>query len=206
MINIVIPMKDPRFSKQRLSPIFDENERFNFALELFKTNLNFLQRNFSQHHILVVTNSEYISKLSANLETTVLIEEKDGLSKAISAAAKWSQKHHFEKQIVIPADIAQLDVNEIETLLAFKIDKPTVLICPSQDNGTNALLTSPPSVIPFCYGPNSAEKHKNEAEKLGVYNKTMTLTKLSIDVDFPNDLQKVINTIEISTLMERIYL
>jgi 2-phospho-L-lactate guanylyltransferase len=204
MINIVIPMKNPTLSKQRLSALLSEKMRHDFALELFKINVTFLNRNFPQFHILVVTNSEYIFELSNNLGVSALIEQKEGLSNAVSAAAIWSEKNDFTEQLVIPADIAQLDVDEVSTLLTLKINEPSVIICPSQDNGTNALLTCPPNIIPFRYGKNSADKHAEVAHHAGIYCRKINLTKLAIDVDFPIDLQQVIHTKEISSLFERI--
>lgn len=204
MINIVIPMKEPLTSKQRLSSIFDQNKRHDFALALFENSLGFFQQHFSDYHLLVVTNSPTIAKVSKRYGASVLIELEDGLSNAISAAAQWSTQHNFSAQLVIPADIAQLDRCEISQLLQYSIVQPCVVVCPSQDNGTNALLTSPPDVIDFCYGRNSADSHQKNAIESKVATHRLHFEKLSIDIDFPVDLQAVITTPHITQILQRI--
>ncbi len=204
MINIVIPMKDPLTSKQRLSSIFDQKERHDFALALFQRTLVFFQKNFTKHHVLVVTNSQKISLLSKRFGASVLLENKTGLSHAINVAAQWSVQQNFTSQLVIPADIAQLDANELKLLLQQDITQPSVIICPSQDNGTNALLTSPPDIIEFCYGRNSAKAHQQQAYDKAVQCRQLLLDKLSVDIDFPVDLQSVITTPQISNILKKI--
>jgi 2-phospho-L-lactate guanylyltransferase len=213
MINIVIPMKEPLTSKQRLSSIFNRSERHDFALELFKNSLAFFSENFPEHHLLVVTNSTKIAALSKTYGAGVLVEINDGLpsdltnglTNAVSAATRWSEQHNFDAQLVIPADIAQLEVSEIQALLNCQPAQRGVVICPSTDNGTNALFTQPPGIIDFCYGRNSADKHQQNAETTGVLCQRLCLDKLSIDVDFPIDLQLVITTPQIINVLRALH-
>ncbi len=208
MINIVIPMKDPSTSKQRLRSIFDQKQRHDLALSLFQQTLDFFNRHFTHYHLLVVTNSEQIAQLSKAQGASVLFEQEVGLNRAIEAAAQWSERFDFSSQLVIPADIAQLDVDEISQLLDSQTrfsqaTTASVIICPSKDKGTNALLTTPPAIIDFCYGVNSAQKHQQKAMTKQLSCLQLYLEKLSIDVDFPEDLTALKNEIYFSQTLVR---
>lgn len=204
MINIVIPMKEPLTSKQRLSPVFNQKKRHDFALELFESSLRFFQKYFAEYHLLVVTNSQTIVRISKFHGVSVLLELDDGLSNAINEAAQWSKQHKFTGQLVIPADIAQLNINEINQLLQHDITQPGVVLCPSQDNGTNALLTCPPDAIDFCYGRNSADAHQKKAAEANIQFTRLYFEKLAIDIDFPVDLKYVMFTPKINQILQRI--
>ncbi|MEE9198477.1 MAG: 2-phospho-L-lactate guanylyltransferase, partial [Dehalococcoidia bacterium] len=59
---------------------------------------------------------------------------------------------------------------------------------PSNDGGTNALLTMPPGVIPSRFGPDSLALHIQEAEARGVPYRVLHLPSLAVDIDSPEDL------------------
>lgn len=204
MINIVMPMKEPLTSKQRLSPVFNQKKRHDFALELFENSIRFFQKNFAEHHLLIVTNSQTIVQISKFHGVSVLLEQDVGLSNAVNEAAQWSKQHDFTGQLVIPADIAQLNINEISQLLQHDTTQSSVVLCPSQDNGTNALLTCPPDVIEFCYGRNSADVHQQKAIAAKVQFTRLYFDKLAIDIDFPVDLESVMFIPKINQILQRI--
>jgi 2-phospho-L-lactate guanylyltransferase (CobY/MobA/RfbA family) len=47
---------------------------------------------------------------------------------------------------------------------------------------------SPPGLIPFRFGPDSARRHEDEARRLGVRPLWLSLPSLRLDVDTPADL------------------
>lgn len=189
--NIVIPMKDPTLSKTRLDPQLSSPQRQALALSMFKTTLEFFNQHFAQHHLLVVTGSEYIANIAWNYGASVLIESQPGLRHALESAARWSVNNDFQSQLVIPADIAQLDRQEIHRLLSVHREVPSVVLCPADDQGTNALLTTPPNVIPFLYGINSSLAHQQAAWERGVNCQLVNLPGLSLDIDTPDDLEQL---------------
>ncbi|MEH6650853.1 MAG: 2-phospho-L-lactate guanylyltransferase [Motiliproteus sp.] len=189
---IVIPMKDPRQSKQRLSGVLNPANRQQLALSMFTHSLEFFQTHFPAYTVLVVTRSERIRAIAKRHQAEVLMETPPGgLNGAASQAAQWSRQQGYESQLLIPADIAVLDEHEIGQLLDQLWDAPWVSICPADDGGTNALMTSPPDVIPFRFGIDSCEEHLAVARKLGVHSVVNEMKNLAFDVDSPDDLEQL---------------
>ncbi|MFC6669889.1 hypothetical protein [Marinobacterium aestuariivivens] len=115
-----------------------------------------------------------------------------GLSVAAQRAAEWSRRHGYEAQLLIPADIARLDESELRRLLDHRSRGPCVLICPASDAGTNALLTTPPDAIPFCFGERSSALHHAAALRRGLHCELLQMEHLRFDVDTPDDLDSLI--------------
>lgn len=204
---IVIPMKAPQCAKRRLSGLLSGAQREAVALALFRQTLTFFSQHFSDTPLLVVTASEQIADMARSLCAEVLLEpvmtdtersrrEEDqeaGLNQAAALAAKWCRDQGFASQLLLPADIAELDVAEIQQLLntdkALPSVVPSVVICPAHDGGTNALLTTPPGVIPFRFGKASSRAHLAEAHQRAIPVQLLTLTRLTRDIDTPEDLR-----------------
>ncbi|WP_052702314.1 2-phospho-L-lactate guanylyltransferase [Marinomonas sp. S3726] len=188
-INLVIPMKAPAESKQRLKSALGRDQRFKLAISLFEQTLAFFHQHFNHLPILVVTSSDLIANLARRYEANVLLEEQsDGLNLALEKATQWSIEQGFASQLILPADIACLKVEEIEKLLHFEMGKQGVAIAVAKDKGTNALLCSPPDAIPFCFGFESSKAHQIEALNKSLDCHLLDLPFLGQDVDLPVDL------------------
>jgi len=178
-------------SKQRLAGILEAHERQSLALHLFDQTLARLGRYFPELSILVVTESPRIKSIALQYGVEVLTEPSESnLNAAVDLAAQWCCQNEFESQLVLPADIADLCPIELATLLHSQRLSPSVLICPASDGGTNALLTSPPDVIAFSFGSNSSRQHVQNAQQHLIPCMTLSMDKLSFDVDTPKDLQR----------------
>ena len=188
--SIAIPMKDPGQSKQRLASVLNPNQRQTLALTLFRQTLRFLNQHFSDYQLLVVTASSRIAAIAESYGAAVVIEkEGTGLNGAATLAAQWSCDHGFDSQLLIPADIPELSEVEIGQLLGQSRKSPSVLVCPASDGGTNALLTTPPNVVPFQFGRESCNAHLMAAKEQRVSCELLQLKKLTFDLDTPDDLK-----------------
>ncbi|WP_299202771.1 2-phospho-L-lactate guanylyltransferase [uncultured Amphritea sp.] len=189
-LSIVIPMKSPERSKSRLAAVLSRSQRKKLTLSLFERNLSFFRQYYPQHNLLVVTESKRIQEISESHGAEVLLEERKlaGLNAAVTMAAEYNAKRGVETQLVIPGDIEAIDFNEIECLLSHRVATPSVVVCPSYDGGTNAIMTTPPNVMPFSFGPDSCQIHLLSAFAEGLESTRLFLENLSYDVDRPEDL------------------
>jgi 2-phospho-L-lactate guanylyltransferase len=65
----------------------------------------------------------------------------------------------------------------------------TAIIVPDRhDIGTNALLCSPPEIIPPCFGRDSFRRHLFAAEQAGIRARVLDIDELALDLDCPADL------------------
>jgi len=197
-INIVVPMKDPAAAKQRLRPALSDEVRSALALEMFENTLAFFSRQFAEYNLLVVTDARSIRDIADRYGCSVLLEpEADGLCNAIDRATAWSLRQGYQAQLVIPADIARLNDDEVGRLIS-SLDNGNslhqgVVIADAKDGGTNALLTCPPDAIPFCYGEGSAAAHQQQANTRGIACQRLRLKDLSQDIDLPDDMRHLDN-------------
>lgn len=187
---IVIPVKDFGAAKTRLHPVLGPQRRSALARELCERTLAFFRRHFPQHPLLVVTASGAIAALARTRGAQVLPELRAaGLSAAARLAAAWARRQGFASMLLVPADIVNLDVREFRRLLAQPRTDTSVLICPASDGGTNALLTTPPDVLPFCFGEGSSLAHRDRAAELGLSWRMLQFEHLRFDLDTPADLE-----------------
>ena len=122
-------------------------------------------------------------------------QHSGGLNAALEAARR--RFPEARELVVLPADLPLALPQEIRQLAEAAATDPVLVLVPSADGGTNALALSPPGLIPFRFGPDSARRHEDEARRLGVRPLRLSLPSLGLDVDTPADLDLV------ATLRER---
>ncbi|MDC0612125.1 2-phospho-L-lactate guanylyltransferase [Vibrio sp.] len=187
-INIVIPMKGLSYSKQRLQHVLTTSQRETLSLTLFQTTVRFFRDEYPEHNVLVVTECSSIANLARKMAADILyIPNNKGLNTALQAATRWSKKHNFIYQLIIPADISKLDKTELDIVIKSGYQHSVTMVT-AKDLGTNALMSSPPDAIPFKFGQQSSIHHAHQAHKSGLSLDIMTMKSLSQDIDNERDL------------------
>ena len=89
--------------------------------------------------------------------------------------------------LVLPADLPTLSAADVTQLI--ESHTGGISLCPAaRDGGTNALLLSPPTAIPFLYGPDSAKRHLQAARTMGMAARHTELAGFARDIDTPDDV------------------
>lgn len=191
---VVIPVRDFADAKSRLEPLLGASRRATLARWLCERTLTFFRDRMPEQDVLVVTACDTIAQLARSYGAAVLREDcSSGMSAAAQLAADWSCAQGYDSQLLIPADIAQLDETELRTLINHPRPVPSVLISPAHDRGTNALLTTPPNILPFQFGLNSSDQHWHAAHRRGITCSLIHLPKLRFDIDTPADLASLVS-------------
>jgi 2-phospho-L-lactate guanylyltransferase len=107
---------------------------------------------------------------------------------AAAQAAEAAREGGAAGLLMLPGDLPLLTTAEVETLLEMSSDVPVTLVPSRSGEGTNALLTRPPGVIPYRYGRSSYRRHVEEADALGLATVTLSLEGVAADNDEPADL------------------
>src|SRR5207237_8753478 len=91
--------------------------------------------------------------------------------------------------LTVPGDVRLVTTDEIGLLLAAHRPVPAFTIAPSHDEqGSNAVLVSPPEAVPLRFGENSFFPHLAAAEACGISPTVLHLPGLALDIDNPVDL------------------
>jgi 2-phospho-L-lactate guanylyltransferase len=195
-LNVVIPVKNPDGAKQRLGGLLSPDQRTGLALLLFERVLRTFSCFSDALDMLVVTDSQHVAQLAERYGAQVLIEEQaEGETTAVNRASAWSIEHGYASQLVVPGDMASLDPDEIRRLLEHPREHPSVILCPATgDDGTNALLCTPPDVIPYRFGKASFPEYNQRAEERGVPCHVLRLPSFALDLDTPDDIRAFLDT------------
>ena len=193
-LNIVLPIKDPRGAKERLSPLLTPEQRLELAHYLIDQTFSFFNGFLDRAHVLVITDSAKIAQRAEASGFTALKEEQaEGETAAVERATEWSVAHGFRSQVVIPGDMARIDADELIQLLHTPRPDPSVILVPAVgDDGTNAILTTPPNVIPFRFGNSSFPDYCERAAQQNVPCEIVRLPSFVLDLDTPDDLKAAV--------------
>ncbi len=195
MTNIVIPVKNPSSAKQRLGFLLSPNQRRTLALTLLDTVLSAVLPCRPKCNVLLVTDSDEIRTKGESSGVAVILEETSaGETAAVERATRWSRERRFNRQIVIPGDLPCVLAEDVDRLLSVRIDLPSVVLCPATgDDGTNAIMTTPPDVLTFRFGRKSFPEYLDQSRRIGVACEVLRLPRLVLDLDTPDDLKTFLN-------------
>ena len=122
-----------------------------------------------------------------------------GLNADVTRAVNTLQGMGAKRITVIHADLPLATAQEIDRVCGVKQNSRTTdtplaaVISPSADHqGTNVLSFDAVHPIPFRYGPNSFNLHREIAQETGAELVTIESETLSIDIDEPSDLEQLL--------------
>ena len=118
-------------------------------------------------------------------------EEKHSLNEALEQGRRRALLCHADAILILPADLPLLTTADIVQLYNLGKAHPGMVIAPSHDGGTNALLLHPPPTMPFGFGQNSFVRHCALAKAAGLPYRIFESASLSFDLDWPKDLAQL---------------
>jgi 2-phospho-L-lactate guanylyltransferase len=119
------------------------------------------------------------------------------LNTALTRATIVARTYATRGVLILPADLPLITPEDIQTLLRRAVDPPVVVISPDRRRqGTNALLVCPAGVIEYEFGPGSFQCHCARARQAGARLEICELPSLALDMDLPEDLELVSETLE----------
>jgi len=190
-IFLAIPVKRLSASKSRLSPILSLKERQELVRRMLVDVLDAVAQSNMITRTLVVSPDKTILKGIHDPRVEIVKEEgAGGLNMALKSAVNYSMAHEADSLLILPADIPLIQENNVRLIIRSRLDRGLV-ITPSRDNlGTNALMLTPPDLIPTAFGPNSFYSHLNLAGIRGIPAKTLRIESISLDIDTVKDIKE----------------
>lgn len=186
----VVPIKDTTGSKQRLASIMPPGLRRELALAMLRDVLSCLVEVSGLAGIAIVTIDRDARMIAEEHGAHVLeADATSGHTAAITGAARHFLAQGASGMLAIPGDIPLVTPAEITAILDAHGKAPAFTIAPAWDErGSNAVLCSPPGLVPLQFGNDSFLPHLAKAEALGFRASVLRLPGIALDIDTPRDL------------------
>jgi len=185
----VVPIKALDQAKSRLAPVMGPADRRALVLEMLRHTLSVLRSSDGLRGIVVIGPDPEVGEVALAYGVEFLPESGGGgLNGALVQAAASLPARQGQGMLVIPGDLPHLRLSSIRELVRLAVPCGVVIAPDLREFGTNALLLTPPDLIPFCFGLNSFRRHIAAAEAAGVTPIVVRSLDLAMDVDVPEDL------------------
>lgn len=186
----LVPVRSIAGAKKRLASCLDRSRREALALAMLEDMLAALSLASRLDRIVVVSSdAELLAHARRCGAETIEEGPPRGLNAAVAMAAAQLESQGAERLLTIPGDVPLLDPDEIDVLLETDPRRYPVVLAPSASvTGTNGLLTSPPTVVDFCFEGASLDAYRRQCRSKKIEMFVLCLESFATDVDTPADL------------------
>ena len=184
---LLAPVKPFDESKSRLAAILSRAERSELTRALLERMLQVARDCGRFAGLLVVSRDDAVLALAAASGALAVRERCADLNAALRQACEQARIEGADAALILPADLPYLTAGDIDLMLAAAQPTVDVVLAPSQDGGTNALLLRLPLRLPLCFGPDSFRRHQQAAAAAGLAVAVCTSPTLAFDLDRPED-------------------
>ncbi|MFT5224041.1 MAG: 2-phospho-L-lactate guanylyltransferase [Glaciecola sp.] len=181
---VVVPL---RAGKTRLADVLDTEDRARLRAAML-TDVIAALRGADCEQIVVACGDQESATIAHDLDLQVQLDPPDvaDLNAAIASACAGTPSG--QALMVVTADLPSLTAADVRLVLD---SRGEVVIAPTADGGTGALLRRPLAAMDTRYGPGSAALHTALARDCGLVATIMDLPGFRLDVDTEADLAEV---------------
>jgi 2-phospho-L-lactate guanylyltransferase len=185
-----VPVKEFAGAKQRLSLLLTPEQRQALAAAMLEDVLAALAE-APLSGIMVNTVDPLATELARRYGARVVTADaRVGHTGAVAAMARILAEEGREAMLTVPGDIPRVTAVEIMAVLEARRPAPSFTIVPAHDErGSNAVLCSPPLVVPLRFGDDSFQPHLAAAREHGIEPTIVRLPGIALDIDQPDDVQ-----------------
>ena len=191
---LLLPVKDLRNAKKRLTGVLTPEERFALAGAMLADTMRAVRGVRCAEKVFIVTNYEPAMQLAEENRWEILREEQQiSESHSVDTASKLCEEKGVTGLLRLPLDLPLIHSSDIDELLTVECPSPALVIVPSRDGtGTNVMLRTPPTLFPSHFGNGSFAKHLAEAESVHAQVIVRRNPRLEMDVDDEADLRALV--------------
>ncbi len=181
---ILIPIRSFSDAKSRLSAILDASKRTNLMLDCARKVIAAC----GDLPKLVLTSDPFVQSFAQNHGCHLIEDKGGGLNPAIQHAYNLLVAYGIEH-----VTIAHADLPLAQDLTKLRVKDQSTIVPDRRHDGTNVISLPATCDFHFLYGPNSFERHLQEAKRLGLEINLVEDPTLTIDIDTPDDLMELLN-------------
>ena len=190
---ILVPVKNLSVAKQRLAAVLDQPARTELARAMLHDVVATLAAWPRRPACALVTSDPFAIELAQQYDFEIIPDPANpGETGAIEMATSICVSRGIDSTLVIPADIPLIQASELEQILERAPDEGSVLAPAADGRGTNAAFRRPANLFPLRFGNDSFKPHLAAAHATGKPCIVLQLPGIAIDVDNPEDLQRVL--------------
>jgi 2-phospho-L-lactate guanylyltransferase len=192
---VVVPVKDSRAAKQRLSGCLAPNARQELAQAMAADVLAALADVRGLAGIAIVTTDPFARDLAASIGAHVVTAgAHQGHTAAADAGTVFAIQSGATAVLTLPADVPLVTAAEIEAVIAAHAEGPSFTIVPAHDRlGSNCIVRSPPQSVALDFGVDSFERHLAASRRAGITPHVIEQPGLALDIDNPEDLRALMH-------------
>jgi len=186
----IIPVKEFDGAKHRLSDLLSPHERLVLAATMLADVLDAVAGCRHLAGVMIVTIDPNATVLGQNIGARILTEgARDGHTGSVNAGRRLLAREGRGGMITIPGDIPAVRAGEIDAVLSAHLAAPSFTISPAHDDqGSNAVVCSPPESVPLRFGDDSFFPHLDAARRRGIEPTVTRQPGIAMDIDHPVDL------------------
>jgi 2-phospho-L-lactate/phosphoenolpyruvate guanylyltransferase len=190
---ILVPVKDLKNAKQRLSAVLDQPSRTALAQAMLEDVLAVLASWSNRPEVALITRDPFALTLASRFDFQVIADHANtSETDAIAMATYICEMRLIHSTMVIPADIPLLEAQELQQIYDAAPAEGTVLVPAADGRGTNAAFRRPAGLFPLQFGNDSFAPHLAVAQATGLPCIVLKLPGIGVDVDNPADLKQLI--------------
>jgi 2-phospho-L-lactate guanylyltransferase len=191
-----VPVKEFAGAKQRLAALLTAQQRQALAAAMLEDVLVALAE-APLAGIVVNTLDPLATELALRYGARVMTEgARDGHTGAVAAMARILAEEGREGMLTVPSDIPRVTAAEIAAVIEARRPAPSLTIVPAHDErGSNAVLCSPPLVMPLRFGDDSFIPHLAAARAIGIEPTILKLPGIGLDIDQPLDVEALLRAV-----------
>jgi 2-phospho-L-lactate guanylyltransferase len=190
MIAALVPVKRLDAAKSRLRETLPGDALPRLARAMLEDLLEALLAVPELDVVAVVTEDPEAARVAETQGAEALLLSDAGLNPSLTAGAERLAGRGLDALLVVLGDVAGATPADLGALLAAgrPLQSPWAVLAPSADGGTTALLRSPADAFPNAFGPDSAARHREAAQRAGVTLRELSLPSLRVDLDGAEDV------------------
>ena len=187
-LSAIIPVKTLSNAKSRLNLAGDAKEQL--CRIMLEEVLRTVSASGAIDSTVVVSGDRRVFEIAEKFGVVEIREgTESGVNGAVALADAYLEKNSCGASVVFPQDIPFMMVQDIDFLLQFQ-RSPCALIVPSRKfDGTNALLRSPPNLMPTHYDEDSYKIHLDTGRKMTKNTSLVFVRRIMMDIDDDADLK-----------------
>lgn len=183
---VVVPLRSPGDGKTRLAPALDRPTRARLAAAMLTDVVTAVRG--AGLSVVVAAGGPAAVHAAAAIGVEVVEDPPDVRSLDDVIAHAQRRLSGTGGLLVVQGDLPLLTSEDVRAVCE---DAAPVVLAPTDDGGTSALLRRPADVMDTAFGPGSADAHARLARAAGVSPRIVHRAGLALDVDVLADLRSL---------------